>query len=89
MKWTPKKRERYTHGKAGVKGRKNNNQFEINDYTEGFSCRHLGWWVSVADIKTDKRFNSLWQDIWFKDIEEAKQWCEDFTWDKVKKEEIN
>lgn len=83
MKWSNQPYEPYLGKARGIKGRKDNVSFKINDHTKGFSREHLGWWISVHCLKTDKRFNSLWSGLWWKDIEEAKQWCEDFSWDKV------
>ena len=77
MKWYDKKRERYQSGRTGIKGRKNGNIFEINDYD------HLGWWVFVEEAKSSKVFNSLWSNLWWKNIEEAKKWCEDFKWENI------
>ena len=84
MKWTNQKREPYSKALTGIKGRKNGLSFQIDDYTKGYSCEHLGWYIFVKEIKTEKRFNSLWKDLWWEDIEEAKQWCEDFKWEMVK-----
>jgi hypothetical protein len=84
MKWNNQKRERFQRTQTGIKGRKNGNVFEIDDYAKGLEFHHLGWYAHVKEVKTDKRFNSLWKNMWWGDIEEAKQWCENFTWEAVK-----
>ena len=80
MKWTDQKSDLYSRIERGIRGRKNGSSFEISDYTKGFTYEHLGWYVCVRDLKTDKRDNSLWSDLWWTDIEDAKQWCEDYKW---------
>lgn len=80
MKWYNQKEYNvWDLKKRGLQGRKNNYKFEINDYTKGFSREHLGWYISIHDVKTDKDYNSLWDNIYFKDVEKAKQWCEEYA----------
>ena len=86
MKWTNQKRQPYSKTKTGIKAQKNRILFEIDDYTQGWGVEHLGWYACVTEVKIDKRFNSLWKNLWWKDIEEAKQWCEDFKWEIVMEE---
>lgn len=86
MKWLRLKRDRGDFGQEGVKGKKKGIEYLIHEHTEGWEKKHLGWYVLVKEVGTDKRFNSLWKKLWFKEIEEAKQWCEDFTWESIEEE---
>ena len=65
--------------KRSWKGRKNNYVFKIRDYTEGWGYKHKGWYVFIEDKKTDKSYNSLHDNIYFLEIEDAKKWCEDYA----------
>lgn len=48
-----------------------------------FACANInGWFISVGHNKKDIRFNTLWENIKFKDLEECKQWCENFDYKK-------
>ena len=76
MKWVNQKRERYSRLPSGVRGRRDNKLFNINAYSEGFSQDHIGWYVCISYLKTNKNYNSLWDKLWWKDIGEAKKWCE-------------
>jgi len=80
MKWTNQEREPYSKTLTGVKGRKNDSVFTIDDYTQGWGMDHLGWYACVTGLKSDKRHNSLWNNLWWVDIEDAKKWCEEYRW---------
>jgi hypothetical protein len=83
MKWTNQKSEPYQRTHPGYKGKKNGFEFNINDYTSGWGKKHVGWYVLVKCAKTDRRFNSLWIDLYWTDLEECKTWCENYTIDKL------
>lgn len=86
MKWLNQKREQFSRTQTGIKGKKNGNEFRISDYTSNdFKYTHLGWYICVENKKDDKIFNSLWKNIWFEDIENAKVWCEEFNWNMIAK----
>jgi len=84
MSWRSNKREPFQRTRTGVSAKKNGIKFQISDYTKGFSVEHLGWYVFVEDTKLKKNYNSLWKNLWYENIDEAKQWCEDFKWESVK-----
>ena len=79
MKWRNQKRERYQMSKTGLIGKKNNIEFRIDDYTEGFSRKSKGWYVVLTNLKTNESYNTLWGGVYFEDIEKAKEWCEKHT----------
>ena len=62
-----------------MKATKNKLKFEINDYTEGWGSKHLGWYVFITDTVNDKRYNSLWNNLWFIELEVAQAWCEEYA----------
>jgi len=88
MKWTNQERETYSKTLTGIKGRKNGSKFTIDDYTQGWGRDHLGWYACIKEVKVGHRYNSLWNGLWWKDIEDAKKWCERFRWgiDNIKEE---
>jgi len=80
MKWIKiKHTDRYSLVDPGYKGKKNNIIFEIKAYTEGWKRNHLGWYISLNNKITNKSYNSLWNNIWFKELEDAQKWCEDYS----------
>ena len=87
MKWYDNKKEEFSRKKRGIHGRKNNYKFNIKEHTKGFEYKHLGWYILVEDIKTNNNYNSLWDNLWFEDIENAKKWCKEYA-EENKKDRI-
>jgi hypothetical protein len=87
MKWMIEKSERFSLKTYGINAKKNNNKFLIDSYSGNSYRKHCGWYITVKNSTAQKVFNSLWKNIYFSDIEEAKRWCEDFTWDIEEKED--
>lgn len=81
MSWRNQKREPFQRARNGVSAKKNGIKFQISDYNE-----RSGWYAFVEDTKLEKNYNSLWKNLWWVNINEAKQWCEDFKWESIKED---
>ena len=72
--------ERYSLSQS-FRGRKNGITFEID-----FDYYNSQKWYVMAKISkdTDICYNTLWEGLSFKTIEETTEWCESITQDKLR-----
>lgn len=79
MKWYKNKIESFDRAKAGVHGKRNHYLFNIKAHTIGWEKKHVGWYVLIEDLKSNNKKNSLWDRKYWKEMEDAKKWCEEYA----------
>ena len=79
MKWYKNKIESFDRDKAGVHGKRNHYLFNIKAHTIGWEKKHVGWYVLIEDLKSNNKKNSLWDRKYWKEMEDAKKWCEEYA----------
>lgn len=81
MKWTTK---RPKWQEPTYQARYKNHLLTVCIKTEGWGRKRVGYYYLADDIANDVCYNSLWNDVWYADLEETKTACASYVDAKLK-----